>query len=548
MAKRINIPRVTGNVVITATATPIGGDNDPITTDAKSFMTHGKRINQTTLVIENDPACWATVDPVTVVSGETYQITLDATWCWVYSFDDTDKFRSILVSGSSSNPQSFKFTANTTKIRFGCYDPNNQLTYCTMTKADTSTYTIARNLNNCNISNTSTTVNKGASYSAIISVNNGYVLSNITVTMGGNDISSTVVNGNNINIPNVTGDIVITVTTTATSSGGGSNPNTLANMTYGKGINLTTHIITDNPACWATVDPVTVVSGKTYKIKLDATWAWVYSFDENNNYKSQLVQGTDRNPQTFTFTANSTKIKYGCYDPNKQLTYCTLTQVSGGTTPTPDPTPSGDLNGTYMLFGDSICYGGGTNGYGYPQAIKAQQPSITMYNYGVNGACVSRNSSYDVSYMPVIAKMDTVSGYADYIIFEGGVNDSWGNRNPKGSMNSSTDTSASYANSLNEYTFAGALEKCFYKAKQKWPGKKLFYVIPHRINEAYSNPYFDLGIQICNKWGVIVIDLRNGEMQGSLISQYTTDGTHPNRAGYDRYYAPPIIAVLKANK
>ena len=96
MAKRINIPRVTGNVVITATATPIGGDNDPITTDAKSFMTHGKRINQTTLVIENDPACWATVDPVTVVSGETYQITLDATWCWVYSFDDTDKFREFL--------------------------------------------------------------------------------------------------------------------------------------------------------------------------------------------------------------------------------------------------------------------------------------------------------------------------------------------------------------------------------------------------------------------------------------------------------------------
>ena len=54
-----------------------------------------------------------------------------------------------------------------------------------MTKADTSTYTIARNLNNCNISNTSTTVNKGASYSAIISVG---LLRLENVLFNGNDI------------------------------------------------------------------------------------------------------------------------------------------------------------------------------------------------------------------------------------------------------------------------------------------------------------------------------------------------------------------------
>ena len=147
-----------------------------------------------------------------------YQISCDATWVWVYSFDESDNFVSALVTGSDSNPQKYKFTANTSKIRYGCYDPNKQLTYCTLAESSISSYTIVRNLINCSISNTSSTVNKGASYSAIISVNNGYVLSNITVTMGGNDISSTVVNGNNINIPNVTGDIVITAT--ATSSGG----------------------------------------------------------------------------------------------------------------------------------------------------------------------------------------------------------------------------------------------------------------------------------------------------------------------------------------
>ena len=79
-------------------------------------------------------------------------------------------------------------------------------------------YSVTNNLSHCSTNNTSTVINKNGSYNATISVNSGYTLSSITVTMGGTNVSSTVVNRNNINIPNVTGDIVITAIATASVS------------------------------------------------------------------------------------------------------------------------------------------------------------------------------------------------------------------------------------------------------------------------------------------------------------------------------------------
>ena len=78
-----------------------------------------------------------------------------------------------------------------------------------------TTYTVTNNLSHCTTNNASTVINKNGSYNATISANRGYEIKSIVVTMGGTNISSTAVSGNNINILNVTGDIVITVTTTA---------------------------------------------------------------------------------------------------------------------------------------------------------------------------------------------------------------------------------------------------------------------------------------------------------------------------------------------
>ena len=710
MPKKITIPKVTGNVVITAKASSKSGATIPDGVNAINYMTYNKGVNQRTGVVRDNDGCWATMNPITVEQGETYILTLDATWGWVFSYDENDTCVSILSTGSNANPQRITFTADTTKIRFGCYDPDKKLTYCNLTKVSALNYLITKNLSNCTLSNNASTVVKDESYSTTITANSGYELMNVSITMGGTDITSTALSGSTITISSVTGDIVIVAQATATSSGGDTpSDDTINHMTYGKGVGQTSGKINDNPECWATINPVTVESGKTYKLSLDATWAWVFSYDESDNKVTLLSKGSNVNPQNITFVADTTKIRYGCYDPNKKLTYCTLTAVTssetiynitknlsnctltnnatsitkgssysttvtansgyelmnisitmGGTnitssafsggainisnvtgdivitaqataSSTTDPeatsytvsrnltncsssntsssvskgasyatkitansgytlgaikvtmggtnitstavsgstitisnvtgnititaqatassSGSSDLTGTYVFFGDSICYGGGTSGYGYPQAIKAKQPAMTSLNYGVSGTCIARNTTYDVKYPSILSKIQATSTYAEYIVLEGGVNDSWGNRNPIGTFKGGTAPTTSsamisYGNSLNEYQFADALEKCIIEIKLKWWGKKIFYVIPHPINQTYSNPYFNLAIKICNKWGVIVIDLRNS----GCTSADTTDETHPTRAANDNYYAPNIINVLKANK
>lgn len=76
-------------------------------------------------------------------------------------------------------------------------------------------YTVTNTLTKCSSSNPATKAATGSSYSATITADSGYTLGAVTVTMGGVDISSTAVSGANINIANVTGNIVVTCTASA---------------------------------------------------------------------------------------------------------------------------------------------------------------------------------------------------------------------------------------------------------------------------------------------------------------------------------------------
>lgn len=77
-------------------------------------------------------------------------------------------------------------------------------------------YAITKNLTNCTINNSATSIVEGESYSATISANDGYELSSVVVTMGGSAVSVT--NGV-INIANVTGNIVITAVAEEVAAG-----------------------------------------------------------------------------------------------------------------------------------------------------------------------------------------------------------------------------------------------------------------------------------------------------------------------------------------
>ena len=92
------------------------------------------------------------------------------------------------------------------------------ITVTTTATSTTTKYTITNTLSNCTNSNTEISVNENSSYMGNITTNLGYELDSVTVTMGGNNITKNVYSSNTcrkgiINIPSVTGNIIITITT-----------------------------------------------------------------------------------------------------------------------------------------------------------------------------------------------------------------------------------------------------------------------------------------------------------------------------------------------
>lgn len=73
---------------------------------------------------------------------------------------------------------------------------------------------VTSNMTNCSNSNSNTDVENGSAYTATISANNGYALDNVTVTMGGVDITSTAYSNGVVSIASVTGNIVISASAT----------------------------------------------------------------------------------------------------------------------------------------------------------------------------------------------------------------------------------------------------------------------------------------------------------------------------------------------
>ncbi len=116
------------------------------------------------------------------------------------------------------------------------------------------------------------------------------------------------------------------------SSGGSTTPEpapgTIGNMTFGKKVDTSTHKIVDSSSDWATINPVTVEKGGYYTLQMDATWIWCYAYDDNDNFVKELFTSTGDYNTKYSFTATTTKIRYGCYDPRKFLSYCNLTKTS----------------------------------------------------------------------------------------------------------------------------------------------------------------------------------------------------------------------------
>ena len=152
-------------------------------------------------ITKNLTGCTISNNASQVEYGEAYTATIAA--------ESGKTITSVVVKMGGVDITSTAYTAGSGAINIA--KVTGAVTITAVATMPSVTYTITRNLTNVASSNTANSIAEGASYNTTLTPTGTYKkLGDISVTMGGADISSSAVSGNNISISKVSGNIVIT--------------------------------------------------------------------------------------------------------------------------------------------------------------------------------------------------------------------------------------------------------------------------------------------------------------------------------------------------
>ena len=199
---------------------------------------------------------------------------------------------------------------------------------------------------------------------------------------------------------------------------------------------------------------------------------------------------------------------------------------------------------TVLVFGDSIMHGTGNDDNGIADLLADKYGAVAA-DYSVSGATMgvrTDDPQYTADEEHHIAKQVRNAIAADVtpdlIIFDGGTNDI-GGQIPIGTM---TEV---YTEPEAENYFANGFETVAYLLKKNFVGVPTIYMRAHNMSSrSYTGQvsYGELGNQIAEKWGIRIVDMykRMNTQLAEYAEAYLADYTHPNAAGYNKYYIPAI--------
>jgi lysophospholipase L1-like esterase len=217
-----------------------------------------------------------------------------------------------------------------------------------------------------------------------------------------------------------------------------------------------------------------------------------------------------------------------------------------------------------LVFGDSIMFGSGNNGYGVGEYLN-KDLGLVCKKYAVGGARVGYHKDKNWLVDQVRSAIENKE-QPDYIIFNGFTNDcniAEGATKPDvvlGEISCGYNGFNIFEIDEKDYNFSHCFEEVVFAFLNYFPSAKILFVRPHnmgRRDDKLQKIYGERALEICRKWGIPYVDLYSESGLNTFIPTHRDlftcdsygwgrgDCTHPNAIGYELKYMPLIESKLK---